>query len=287
MTFARVPVEERERPPARTPHRRYRRAARLGVVVPALALALASCKKSDTATPGDQAPADTASTSQSETPQAPDETPVAGTPETAASPKVAPDMEAVSTSTGSGGATPSGAPPPASSTAAARPAGGKPAAEAPSAKAAEAAPSPASAPAAAPAALTPALESAPADTPSMGGQQAGGGTQGQQVSLNATPEVYEGWKHFSANCERCHGQDAVGSSFAPSLLKSIRDGSVLGTGPLTHDVYIGTVVAGRPAKGMPSWVQLLDHEKMENIWAYLNARASGQLAPGRPIKQGG
>jgi cytochrome c len=116
---------------------------------------------------------------------------------------------------------------------------------------------------------------------------AGDGGKAPNASLNVTPAVYEGWKYFSANCERCHGQDAVGSSFAPSLIKSIREGSVLGTGPLTHDVYIGTVVAGRPAKGMPAWVELLDREKMENIWAYLSARASGQLAPGRPIKQGG
>jgi mono/diheme cytochrome c family protein len=136
----------------------------------------------------------------------------------------------------------------------------------------------------------PARETAAAsDTPPAGGEQpADQGSQGgpQKASLNATPEEYQGWKQFSANCERCHGQDALGSSLAPDLRKSINQGSVLGTGKLTHDLFIGTVVAGRPAKGMPTWGPVLSKDQMEQIWAYLNARASGKLAAGRPVAQG-
>src|SRR5262249_22727104 len=33
--------------------------------------------------------------------------------------------------------------------------------------------------------------------------------------------VYNGWKMFEVYCTRCHGEDAVGSSFAPALIKSV------------------------------------------------------------------
>jgi cytochrome c len=259
------------------------------VVVPAIAFALVSCKKSEPA-PSDQTPAESASASGGVAPEADNTNPIppvpaadSGVSETASG--SASDMESVATSRGAAETTPKASARPGSrepaSTAPQKPAPAKPAPAKPSAaKPVEPAPPAAAAPAAAPEA------SAPADTPPGGGQQAGG-EQTKKASLDATPQVYEGWKHFSANCERCHGQDAVGSSFAPSLIKSIQNGSVLGTGPLTHEIFIGTVVAGRPAKGMPSWAQLLDKEKMENIWLYLSARASGQLAPGRPVKQGG
>jgi hypothetical protein len=298
MTFAHVLVEKRERLAAHRSRPGHIRAARLSLALPVLALALAACKKSDTATPSDQAPGDTAATSQAD--------PYRSAPEPAAAPVSAPAEAAPQTAAAEPvDRTPS------VRTAEAAPAPAPIAATAPvpaAAPVATTAPVPATAPVQASAPVvspaptatpTPAPESsAPADTPSASGQasgqgagagqgQASGQGQARHATLDATPEVYEGWKHFSANCERCHGQDAVGSSFAPSLIKSLQEGSVLGTGALTHDLFIGTVVAGRPAKGMPSWAQLLDREKMENIWAYLNARASGQLAPGRPIKKGG
>ncbi len=36
--------------------------------------------------------------------------------------------------------------------------------------------------------------------------------------------VYGGWKMFEVYCTRCHGEDAVGSSFAPALIKSVGPG---------------------------------------------------------------
>jgi mono/diheme cytochrome c family protein len=286
MTFERVRIEERRS--ARSSRLRHVRAAGLNLTLAVLAVAFAACKKTETATPSDQPPADTATTSQTAPagsatePAAPAAAPAEETPAPAAS-----ETSGLATSVRSAEAAPAPAPPSAAAPEAKAPA-------APPAPAPPAAPEPAAAPAPPAPPATPEA-SAPADTPSAGsqaqptgGQQPAGG-QGpkKQASLDATPEVYEGWKHFSANCERCHGQDAVGSSFAPSLIKSIQEGSVLGTGPLSHDLFIGTVVAGRPSKGMPSWAQLLDREKMENIWAYLSARASGELAPGRPVKKGG
>jgi mono/diheme cytochrome c family protein len=89
--------------------------------------------------------------------------------------------------------------------------------------------------------------------------------------------VYNGWKMFEVYCTRCHGEDAVGSSFAPALIKSVGpDGTV------NHRVFFETVTQGRPAKGMPTWGNLLSPEQKEDIWNYLRARAVGGLAPGRP-----
>jgi mono/diheme cytochrome c family protein len=89
--------------------------------------------------------------------------------------------------------------------------------------------------------------------------------------------VYNGWKMFEVYCTRCHGEDAVGSSFAPALIKSVgRDGLI------DHRAFYETVTHGRPTKGMPTWGNLLSPEQKEDIWNYLRARSVGGLAPGRP-----
>jgi mono/diheme cytochrome c family protein len=100
------------------------------------------------------------------------------------------------------------------------------------------------------------------------------------LAVNAV--VYQGWKMFEVYCTRCHGEDAVGSSFAPALKNSIGP-----TGTVDHKLFFQTVTNGRPAKGMPTWGNLLSPEQKEDIWNYLRARAVGGLAPGRPhVKPG-
>jgi mono/diheme cytochrome c family protein len=105
-------------------------------------------------------------------------------------------------------------------------------------------------------------------------------TQGQTAvkdSLGVDNVVYQGWKMFEVYCTRCHGEDAVGSSFAPALKHSVGpDGSI------DHKAFWLTVTNGRPGKGMPTWGNLLSPEQKEDIWNYLRARAVGHLAPGRP-----
>jgi mono/diheme cytochrome c family protein len=94
--------------------------------------------------------------------------------------------------------------------------------------------------------------------------------------------VYNGWKMFEVYCTRCHGEDAVGSSFAPALIKSVGP-----DGLINHRAFFETVTHGRPTKGMPMWGNLLSPEQKEDVWNYLRARAVGGLAPGRPhIKPG-
>ena len=92
-------------------------------------------------------------------------------------------------------------------------------------------------------------------------------------------EAYQGWKQFELNCSRCHGEYGVGTSFAPALVVSLKDG---GTIP-TKEIFIQTVCAGRPDKGMPSWCALgLEMDKIQNIYAYLKGRADGKIRAGRP-----
>jgi mono/diheme cytochrome c family protein len=97
-------------------------------------------------------------------------------------------------------------------------------------------------------------------------------------------EAYQGWKQFELNCSRCHGEYGVGTSFAPALIVSLKDG---GTIP-NEQVFIQTVCAGRPDKGMPSWCALgLEMNKIQNIYAYLKGRADGKIHIGRPAVKAG
>jgi mono/diheme cytochrome c family protein len=109
-------------------------------------------------------------------------------------------------------------------------------------------------------------------------QQAQGGSGGDKLAV--TQSEYNGWKVFAVNCTRCHGEDAVGSTIAPSLVKSLRE-------HVTHEVFVQTVKNGRPDKGMPTWGPLLSDAQIEDLYAYLKARSDARLAPGRPHVKAG
>lgn len=96
---------------------------------------------------------------------------------------------------------------------------------------------------------------------------------GDKLAVNQSE--YNGWKTFAVNCTRCHGEDAVGSTIAPNLMKSLRE-------HVDHELFVQTVKNGRPDKGMPTWGPLLTDKQIEDLYAYLKARSEGRLAPGRP-----
>ena len=98
-------------------------------------------------------------------------------------------------------------------------------------------------------------------------------------------QVYDGWKQYNLNCARCHGEDVLGSTIAPHLVTSLKP-----NGPInTKELFVQTVCAGRPAKGMPAWCPLgLEMDKIEAIHAYVKGRSEGKIRPGRPaVKSGG
>jgi mono/diheme cytochrome c family protein len=96
--------------------------------------------------------------------------------------------------------------------------------------------------------------------------------------------VYDGWKQFNLNCARCHGEDVQGTTIAPHLIVSLRP-----DGPInTKELFVQTVCAGRPAKGMPAWCSLgLGMDKINSIYAYVKGRSDGKIHPGRPAVQAG
>jgi mono/diheme cytochrome c family protein len=97
-------------------------------------------------------------------------------------------------------------------------------------------------------------------------------------------DVYDGWKQFNLNCARCHGEDVQGTTIAPHLIMSLKP-----DGPInTKELFIQTVCAGRPAKGMPSWCALgMEMPTIEKIYSYVKGRSDAKLGQGRPALKPG
>jgi mono/diheme cytochrome c family protein len=94
--------------------------------------------------------------------------------------------------------------------------------------------------------------------------------------------TYQGWKYYNLNCSRCHGEDVSGTTIAPHLILSLKpDGAVP-----TEEVFLTTVCAGRPEKGMPAWCTLgLTPAQIDTIYAYVKGRSDARLHPGRPARR--
>lgn len=107
----------------------------------------------------------------------------------------------------------------------------------------------------------------------------------QVVPRDTVDEIaYEGWKQYSLHCARCHGEDALGSSFGPNLLLSMRSEGAVGT----REAFMALLSAGRTERGMPSATTLgMDSEFFEGVYVYLAGRSAGRLHGGRPVRRGG
>jgi mono/diheme cytochrome c family protein len=115
--------------------------------------------------------------------------------------------------------------------------------------------------------------------------------------------VYLGWRHFQANCARCHGADATGTDMGPNLLarvKGMSEGRFVSSVLQRYQWILPASEAGRDGaarealledvlrrrKGeslMPAWenepsvkAHILD------LYAYLSGRANGAVGPGHP-----
>ncbi|KAA2213506.1 c-type cytochrome [Teichococcus oryzae] len=93
--------------------------------------------------------------------------------------------------------------------------------------------------------------------------------------------TYNGYRRYGNACERCHGQDGAGSSFAPNLTESLKR--------LSHEQFMEVVINGRQnvtssqQSVMPPFGQVEDVVLyIEDIYAYLKARSDGAIGPGRP-----
>lgn len=98
-------------------------------------------------------------------------------------------------------------------------------------------------------------------------------------------KTFNGWRRYTESCLRCHGPDGAGSSYAPSLVDSAKR--------MTQDEFNEIVVNGRTNVNaasenvMPPFGEVEDVVSyLDDIWAYLEARADGVLGRGRPPRIG-
>ena len=88
--------------------------------------------------------------------------------------------------------------------------------------------------------------------------------------------TYVGWQVFHRTCAVCHAADAVGSNFAPNLLPRIRRMNGREFAAAMDEGYAGEAEMapwGRNPEVRPFYLEL---------WAYLSARAAGELPRGEP-----
>lgn len=96
--------------------------------------------------------------------------------------------------------------------------------------------------------------------------------------------TFSGYRRYHSECHVCHGPDALGSTFAPPLADSMKD--------LGYDGYLEVVVNGRKNTGagqekvMPAFGENLNVMCfVDDIYAYLMARADEAIPRGRPNKE--
>lgn len=98
-------------------------------------------------------------------------------------------------------------------------------------------------------------------------------------------KTYNGWRRYTESCMRCHGPDGAGSSYAPDLVDSAKH--------MSKDQFEDVVINGRTnvttasENVMPPFGEVEDVVLyLDDIWAYLKARADGVLGRGRPPRIG-
>lgn len=128
--------------------------------------------------------------------------------------------------------------------------------------------------------ITPPAETRPDTPPAAGAKPAGQAAPdgGSKVGR----EEYEGWRQYSVNCARCHGQDVLPNPVAANLLVSLAPG-----GPIdTYEKFFQVVNEGRPERGMPAFKGLSSPEQIRAMYAYVKGRAEKGIPPGRPARPG-
>lgn len=87
--------------------------------------------------------------------------------------------------------------------------------------------------------------------------------------------MVRGFRAFS-QCQVCHGLDANGSSFAPSLNEKLKEIDRARFDEVVTNGYTGQIGV------MPGWKDNPNvMKKIDNLYAYLKARSDGAIPPGR------
>lgn len=91
----------------------------------------------------------------------------------------------------------------------------------------------------------------------------------------ADARTYNGFRRYHAGCSHCHGPDGIGSTFAPSLIDPLPD-----VDRFRHITLDGVVRGTSVMKGFAGDRNFEPY--VDDIYAYLQARADGVLGRGRP-----
>lgn len=93
--------------------------------------------------------------------------------------------------------------------------------------------------------------------------------------------TWQGFRRYHDACHVCHGPNAGGSTFAPSLADSLKT--------MDYETFFGTVVGGRIADraGTKYVMPAFGEDKnimcyLDDIYSYIKARSTGAMPPGRP-----
>lgn len=97
----------------------------------------------------------------------------------------------------------------------------------------------------------------------------------QAGTKKVTPEVFRGYELFNSYCFRCHGEDAVGGSYAPNLRRSLANG-------MTESKFVSIAMTGIKPKGMPSWAGFFTPHQIHAIYQYTKARSVAVVGTGTP-----
>jgi methanol metabolism-related c-type cytochrome len=96
--------------------------------------------------------------------------------------------------------------------------------------------------------------------------------------------TYSGFRRYHSECHVCHGPDGLGSSFAPALLDSMKT--------MSYEDFLEVVVNGRENVSVASQNKMPafgdNYNVMcfiDDLFAYLKARADGAIGRGRPAKK--
>ncbi|WP_417318563.1 c-type cytochrome [Emcibacter sp.] len=103
--------------------------------------------------------------------------------------------------------------------------------------------------------------------------------EGEKPVCKVDKGTYKGWRTYHAVCHVCHAQDAVGSTFAPSLVDRLKG--------MDKEKFMDVVLNGFTGEVgvMPGWKEDPNVlPRMEDLWGYLKARSDGVLSPGKPRK---
>lgn len=93
--------------------------------------------------------------------------------------------------------------------------------------------------------------------------------------------VWQGFRRYHDACHVCHGPNAGGSTFAPSLAESLKT--------MDYETFFGVVVGGRVTDraGTTYVMPAFGEDKnimcyLDDIYSYIKARSTDAMPPGRP-----